>query len=341
MDNNKNKNNRINNKNKKKNKQQGKSGRNKIGKRVVKAINKEIKQAFEGVGKVTTSSAKQNGNYMDCLMDPLNCIARVPQSSSKTIIAKIVRQITVNANSSGNLAFLYFPQNIATSTSHIYPFWVQNIATYTDINVAETTVGFTSRAIGFTAPLNFFSGGRILSSYIKATPNVSLTTASGRGAICMTRVQAPAASTGSISGAGAAMTNLYSGLQQATNIHDGQYVAVAEIAKLESLVGHWVPHEATDLLEFPKVGFITAAEWLENHPNENVIAGYFTGLPANCSISFQFVINQELIPDNNSATTGHLYSVLGEYSNDRSSPMLALRDCYVKTKNFCKIEALR
>jgi len=281
-----------------------------------------------------TSHGHPNGDFLKCLMDPKNYLARTPQSTTKTIVVKLFREITVTANASGNIAVLFMPQCIHTGTGIILPLAIQNAALYTNTATPETITGFVGSDFGKLINNTDFSGARCISANIKISPNVSLTTAKGKGLIAVLRITSSASNPTASSPYGTVL----SALQQTSTIRDSNHVTFVEVAKMQSMVADWIPHEGSDLIDFPTAGFASAAQLVENHPNENVVVGIYTGLPANSEVNIQMVFNLELIPEG--TNTGALYKVLADYSMERTQPILLLHDAMVKRNNLTYFETL-
>lgn len=275
------------------------------------------------------------GTFRDCLFDPKNNLARIPQCTSKTVVCKIVKNFSVTASSTnGNLAFIFVPQAIndtvanATGTSC---FWLQNAGTYTP-TVTETTVGYVAQNVGSIINQSF-TAARCVSARIELTPNVSLTTAAGRGIIAMSKVRTANVS---MSPTSPNSTTNYSQLQLQDTMLASPYVSICEVSKLQGLSANWVPHEAVDLLDFPLINFPNGGDLASRHPTENFVYGLFTGLPTSCSVNVRLYMNIELLPDSQMTTSG-LFPLIAEFSKEKVSPLTVLRDVYVETPNFTHI----
>jgi len=301
--------------------------------KILNKIEKDIKQVAT-CNQMMGSHMRVSGNYYDCLCYPKFCLARTPQALAKTIVVKHVRNLTINANASGNVAFMFLPQAIPGASNQIHPLFIQNAATYTP-SVIETTVGWVNVDVGAFASLSNFSGGRCLSAYIKLTPNLSMTTAQGRGLITCAKINFPSVAAAPTGGT-PMTTNLANLTLQAVQLNS-DHAAWANIVKLESLVGEWLPQEAADLLVFPVMnqsGITMAAQ----HPNENAIVGLFTGLPNLASINVEMVFNHEYITTSDLSTS--LYPLLAEFSKERNSPIQTLGDVYRAKKTLVRVEGI-
>lgn len=307
-----------------------KKATNKIVKAVTK-LDRDIKNLSLTQNAHTPSHTRANGSFRDCLMDPRSYLARVPQSTSKTIVAKIVRNFTLTANMAGNICFVFVPHAICDTSlvnSATSPFWYQNHSNYTPTN-AETTNGYIGFSVGSIINAAFTSA-RAISASIELTPNVSVTSAMGRGIIAMTKVitQPARMAPGDTSAAA------YSQLQLQDTMLSCPYVNTCEVSKMQGLLANWLPHEAVDLLDYPPINFNNSGDLAKYHPNENFVIGLFTGLPSSCSINVRTYTNIELIP-NSAISTAGLFPLIAEFSSERQQPILALRDVYVSTNNFC------
>ncbi len=301
--------------------------------RMAKVISKIENLALQHNNNIYVQShAKANGSFFETLMDPKFKLARTPQSTTKTVVAKIVRNFTFTANTSGHVAFMFMPQaindvnNAATGTCSFY---VQNNASYTPTS-AETTSGFSGINVGSIIN-NAFTAGRVLSAHIELMPNVSLTTAVGRGIIAVSKVTTAAVS----AGPGQSLATNYARLQLQDVMLASPYVSMCEVSKMQGLCADWLPHESTDLLDYPLINF-SGIDLSTRHPNENVVFGLFTGLPASAQVNVRTYINVELVPDSSNTNAG-LFPLIAEFSPDRSQPLLQLRDAYVQKGNLCNI----
>jgi len=292
-----------------------------------------FKKVIRTMGDIQ-GGVKANSTYKQCLMDPKLYLARVPQSTSKTIIVKLVRNFTVTANSAGNAAFVFLPQainDIDRNGAGHSPFLWQNAAAYTP-NAAETTIGYTAIDVGSIIN-SAFCGARAVSARIELMPNVSLTTAVGRGIIAMTKIKTSASKQFN---PGTTSQTEYGNLQLQSTILASPNASVCEVSKMQGLSANWIPHESIDLLDFPVINFNSLGSLATAHPSENIVFGLFTSLPANCTINVRTYTNVELLPDSTQAGSG-LFPLVAEYTYEKSHPIQVLRDVYVNTRNFTHI----
>jgi hypothetical protein len=278
-----------------------------------------------------TSVIKAVGTFKDCLSQPKFYLARIPQAVSKTVVCKIVRNFTITANPAGNLAFIFVPQaiNDVVNLNGTSPFWLQNQIGYTP-TTTEVATGYTGFAVGSIIN-NAFSSARCISACIELVPNVSLTTAVGRGVIAMSKVlTVPLIRMGPTE----TSTVNYSRLQLQDTMMASPYVSTCEVSKMQGLTANWLPHEAVDILDFPTINFSSSSDLANRHPSENFVYGLFTGLPASATVNVRTYTNVELIPDSSLSNSG-LFPLIAEFSQERTAPLLALRDTYVQQGNMC------
>lgn len=102
---------------------------------------------------------------------------------------------------------------------------------------------------------------------------------------------------------------------------------------MQGLCCDWIPYEASDILDFPPLNFPLSSDLFSRHPNENVIHGGFSGLPANCSVNLQLIINVELVPDMSQVGVG-LFGLITEMTKERVSPLEVLSEVYYERGNF-------
>lgn len=266
-------------------------------------------------------------------------LARVPKSSQKSVVAKIVRNFTITTNAAGYCSFIFLPHiindssNVTTSTS---PFWLCN-ATGAAANATDVVTGFTALNIG--SIINpAFSAGRAISAHIELIPNLSLTTAQGRGIIAMTTVKSIAGSPALDMKPGDTSASRYSLLQLQETMLAAQNNAVCFVQKMEGLQSSWVPNETNDILGYPVINYNltpNANAYYNTHADENFIFGLFTGLPASSTINVATYTNIELITD--SASTSGLFPLISEYCLEKADPISNLRDRYVSGTPFCSV----
>lgn len=307
-----------------------------IKKEVKKDVDDELVRILNNPKKIDNAEmirgmAVANSNFRACLENPKLFLARTPQSTSKTIVAKIVRNFTVTTNALGNCCFVFIPQaindssNIVGSTS---PFWFQNAATYTP-TVIENVVGYVGVNVGSIINASF-SSARCLSARIELVPNLSLTSAVGRGIIAMSKFKTLPIIMSTVTSS----TTNYQQLQLQDTMMACSNLALADLNKMQGLAANWVPHEGTDLLDYPAINFSQATDLQSRHPTENFVFGLFTGLPAATTINVRTWTNVELLPDSSLSTSG-LFPLIAEYGKERNSPIEILRDVCIGTPNFC------
>ncbi len=302
--------------------------------RKLNKITKKMKNV--NIRNVNTSvgNCKSNGTFYDCLMYPNIFLARIPQCTSKTIICKVVRNVTLTANTLGNLGFVFCPQaindsnSVSTGTSNL---WYCNAATYAPTVV--DTVGYLGVNTG--SPINpNFSGARCVSARIELMPNVSITSASGRGIISMSKVKTSTANRIGPSDAGAGST--YQQLQLQDTMLAANNVSMCEVVKMQGLSANWIPYEMVDILDFPAINFTATTDLATRHPTENLIYGLFTGLPSGATINVKMFLNIELLPDSSSTSSG-LFPLIAEYSMENKNANEVLRNVCLSTPNFTHV----
>lgn len=285
-------------------------------------------------GKTVSTNSHCHGTFESCLRDPKKYLARIPQSMSKSIIVKLVRSFQIQANTLGNIGFLFMPQilndvsNNATGTS---PFWKLINNTWNG-GTAIITPGDGWLAHDVGSQINAaFSGARCISARIELCPNVSITNAIGRGMIAMTKIKTdktllmkPSDFAGPV----------YSNLQLSDVVMASPYVSVADISKMQGLSANWIAHEANDYLDYPGINFTTIGDVASRHPTENVIFGNFLGVGAGAFVNVKIYLNVELLPDSTIVGAG-IFPSLAQYADEKIEPLSIVRKVYESTPNFC------
>lgn len=302
----------------------------------IKAVKKEIKRELALAKRVPDlkigGTCHPMGTFKQCLMYPRTYLARTPRSTSKSVIVHYASNFNIVSNTSGNIGFVFLPfliNDTGSTSTGSSPFWYENASSFNG-SAAEVTTGWTAALVNTPINQNSFTAARCISAYIEAVPNLSLTTSQGRGYIAMSSTKLPNSvlmNNGSISG------SVLSQLQLLTNIQKQDYYAQCYVSKMQGLSGHWIPYEATDLLDYPPINFVNIGEMAARHPQENVIFGQFTGMPASTSVTFNLRFNVELIVDNQSQSNG-LFPLLGDLSKENVDPIKILAEVYRETPNF-------
>jgi len=306
-------------------------------KKIFKKVNNTISRVgLDGARKLyhPLGRAEVNGNYEQCLMNPRNVLSRVSGGNCPTIAVQLARNITLTCNAGGHAAFIFVPQAINDGTNNAggtSPLWWQNTVGYTP-TAPETVVGYTGIDVGSILNGSSFTGGRCVSAYIELTPNVSMTNAQGR-IIIAAGVLTPVAI---LMNPGGVSTTNYSNMQRQDNMLANRMYTMAEVVKMQGVSADWIPNETNDILGFAKINFIGAADLRDRHPEERVIYGCLTGLPASASVNIKIIVNLELLPTNDGVTAG-IFPILARQDTDTKDPIPILSKCALNKGNLTRV----